>query len=61
MGKTNINIGCGGAILILVALLIVGWAINHVAEHMDGVTSFIVGTIIMVLVFIIISGIHKKP
>jgi hypothetical protein len=60
MGKTNINIGCGGAILILVGLLIVGWAINHAATNMDGLTSFIVGTIIVVLFALLLISNSRK-
>jgi hypothetical protein len=53
MANNKLNIGCGGAIAILIALMGVIAALVYASNHMDTITNFIVGTIILVLILII--------
>jgi len=56
MAKHNVNIGCGAAVLIIIGLMVVAAGLNYAGGHMDGLTSFIVGTIITVLIIVIMVG-----
>ena len=53
MANRNVNIGCGGAILIFIGLMLVISALVYASNHMDTPTNFIVGTIIVILIVII--------
>jgi hypothetical protein len=53
MANNKVNIGCGTAVLIFAGVMLVIAALIYAGDHMDTVTSFIVGTIIVVLILVI--------